>query len=439
MIKLFSIEAEQAVLGSILLDNDLIVDIRLKLTSECFYHQGHRIIFDEICKFDDNKKPVDFVTLCDCENIDTDILAEIVHNTFNSRNAAQYTDIMLDRYKRRRLAQSASEIHEIIKEYEDPDVALEKSIELIDKIGSRDESTLSDGETVAKELIKIMEDRFNGKTGLLSGFEKIDQRINGFRGGDLVVIAGSTGMGKTTYGLNLISNIAIDLKKPALVFSIEMPSFQILEKLISARGSVNIDDIRSSRAIQDESISSSFSSALHLIKESNIYIDDRGGVTPSYIRASSLLVKRKHGLGAILIDYIQLMEGNGENRTQQIGSISRALKALAKELDVPVFALSQINRGVASREDKRPRKSDLRESGAIEQDADIIQLLYRDEYYNKESEHKGLAEVITDKFRMGETGTDYLAFEGRKSRFKNLDFTPQPIEEKPHKPTGFSL
>ena len=434
-----NIEAEKAVLGTILINNDLLVDIRLKLEPDHFSYAEHQLIYSAICDLDDQKKPVDFVILSERDAIDTLALMEISESSCSTANALAYADSVVKFHKKRSLITASNEIKEIAVN-EEPDVAVEKSISLIDQISQKEEDTFKTGAQAVKGLLEIMDRRLNGEKGVPTGFKTIDQRINGFRGGDLVIIAGTSGMGKTTYGLNIIEDIAIVQKKPVMIFSMEMPNEQLMEKMIASRGSINVDWLRTSYALKDESCTSSLMAATKVVKDAPIFMDDRGGVTVNYIRAQAMRVKRKHGLGAILIDYIQLMEGKGENRTVQIGSISRGLKALAKELDIPILALSQINRGVASREDKRPRISDLRESGAIEQDADIIQMLYRDEYYNKEmSQHQGLAEVITGKFRMGEPGTDFLGFNGRHSKFFDIDYIPKPPEEKKQKGGGFNL
>jgi replicative DNA helicase len=258
--------------------------------------------------------------------------------------------------------------------------------------------------------------------GLATGFRDFDRRTGGLRGGDLVIVAGRPSMGKTTLAINMAENVALDpnVKGSVLIFSMEMPAEQLMTRMLSSIGGVPLQDIRSGRVTDHDW--ARISSATSQLQEARIFIDESPGLTPTELRARARRVKREHGLNLVVVDYLQLMQvaGTKENRATEISEISRGLKALAKELDVPVIALSQLNRSVEQRENKRPVMSDLRESGAIEQDADMILFIYREEVYDKNTPRKGEADIDFAKHRNGETGHFMLTFQGQFTRFQNF-------------------
>ena len=262
----------------------------------------------------------------------------------------------------------------------------------------------------------------DGLTGLTTGFDNLDERTNGFQPADLVIIAGRPSMGKTTFAMNLCENALLGTDLPVLVFSLEMPKEAILMRMYSSVGRIPSGKLRSGKL--DEEDWPKLTSAFNMLKDKPLYIDDTPGLTPQEMRARCRRVYRENNnrLGLVMVDYLQLMQvaGKSEGRTQEISEISRSLKAIGKEFDCPVLALSQLNRSLEQRPNKRPVMSDLRESGAIEQDADIIAFIYRDEVYNEDSPDKGIGEIIIGKHRNGEIGTDRLAFIGKYTRFENL-------------------
>lgn len=305
--------------------------------------------------------------------------------------------------------------------------------ELNDKIsdlsGAGDDDGIWTMQKATKDYLHELERRFDsggGLIGLSTGFDALDARTGGLRGGDLVIVAGRPGTGKTTLALNMAEACGIN-GAPVLISSMEMAAAQLTEKFVSAGAEIPMGVLRNGQLESEHW--SRLTNGVHRLKNLPVMIDDRAGQTVPGIRARAHQVRQQHGLDIIIVDYIGLMQGEGENRTQQLTRISAGLKRLARELDVPVVALSQLNREVEKRANKRPGMADLRESGALEQDADMIFFTYRDEYYNPDSAHKGLAEIICAKQRMGETGTDYLAWQGHYSRFVTLDGPPPPLEE----------
>jgi replicative DNA helicase len=261
-----------------------------------------------------------------------------------------------------------------------------------------------------------------GLSGITSGFTEIDNRTSGFQKADMVVVAGRPSMGKTTYAMNLVENALIATKRPCIVFSMEMPSESIVMRMLSSIGKIDQTRIRSGKLIEDDW--PRLSSAVNILKDLPLYIDDTPALTPQDMRARCRKVYRENDndIGLVMVDYMQLMQvtGASEGRSQEISEISRSMKAIAKEFSCPIIALSQLNRSLEQRPNKRPVMSDLRESGAIEQDADIIAFIYRDEVYNEDTPDKGIAEIITGKHRNGPIGTDRLAFVGKYTRFENL-------------------
>jgi replicative DNA helicase len=385
-----SIEAEQALIGGLLLNAqawDKIADI---VTAEDFYRKDHRLIFNAIHRLIDDGSPCDVVTVRALINAGNEISGSAF--TSDGRTAAQILD------------------------------AAERLVFEIAEKGSRGRKgfmALKDILPEAVDRIDELHQSDGNITGISSGFTEFDKMTAGLQGGDLVIVAGRPSMGKTTFAINIGENAAIGSRKGVAVFSMEMPSQQLAFRMISSLGRVDMSHLRTGN-FPDEDWSR-INTAVQLMSEAPIYIDDTPGLSPTEIRARSRRLQREHGLDLIIVDYLQLMqvEGTKENRATEISEISRGLKALAKELNLPVIALSQLNRSVEQRTDKRPVMSDLRESGAIEQDADIIIFIYREEVYNQDTPRKGIADITIAKQRNGPIGDFPLTFVGRYTKFEN--------------------
>jgi len=356
-------------------------------------------------------------------------LSRLVDMTPSIDNCEAYAQIVNERAQQRRLIEAANDI--IDKAYEpagDDSLTLvsdaEKAIAQIAE-GSRKDGGPQLVAPILKQTLEQLDQMFNqpdGLTGITSGFTEIDSRTSGFQKADLVIVAARPSMGKTTYAMNLVENALLATKRPVLVFSLEMPSESIVMRMLSSIGRIDQTRIRSGKLIDEDW--PKLSAAVNLLKDLPLYIDDTAAITPQEMRARARKVYRENNndLALIMVDYLQLMRVSGpsEGRTQEISEISRTLKVIAKEFNCPMIALSQLNRSLEQRPNKRPVSSDLRESGAIEQDADIIQFIYRDEVYNEDTPDKGVAEIITGKHRNGPIGTDRLAFIGKYTRFENL-------------------
>lgn len=435
-----SIEAEQSVLGGLLLDNQAWDRMGDVLTDADFYRDEHRRIFRQIRNLLERAKPADVITVAEAldgvgESEQTGGLAylgELAANTPSAANIKRYAEIVRERSVLRRLVATADEIaaDALNPLGRDAESLLDEAESKIFKIAEAGASH-SEGFvhinpllTQVVERIQELHDRDNPSdiTGVPSGFIDLDQKTSGFQPGDLIIVAGRPSMGKTAFALNIAENVAVDTGLPVGVFSMEMGGAQLAMRMLASIGRLNSQNLRTGRMSDDEWAKLSF--ALGKLHEAPIYIDETGGLTPANLRARARRLARQYGgkLGLIVIDYIQLMSGNrqGENRATEVSEISRSIKSLAKELQVPIVALSQLSRKVEERTDKRPMMSDLRESGAIEQDADVILMMYRDDYYKPDSPDKGLAEVIIGKQRNGPTGTVRLAFMGEYTRFENL-------------------
>ncbi|WP_028293244.1 replicative DNA helicase [Oceanobacter kriegii] len=431
-----SVEAEQSVLGALMLDERAWETVSESLLDTDFYRQDHRLIFRAIGHLSSVEQAIDVVTVA--EELEergqldkaggASYLARLVDMTPSIDNCTAYAEIVRERSQQRRLIEAATEIME--KAYEpggDDALTLvsdaEKAIAEIAE-GNRKDGGPVQVAPILKKTLDQLDQMFNqpeGLTGVTSGFDNIDQRTSGWQKADLVIIAARPSMGKTTYAMNLIENALLATKRPCLVFSLEMPSESIVMRMLSSLGKIDQSRIRSGKLIDEDW--PKLSAAVTMLKDLPLYIDDTPAITPQEMRARARQVYREAGdLGLIMVDYLQLMRvtGKSEGRTQEISEISRTLKVIAKEFECPMIALSQLNRSLEQRPNKRPVNSDLRESGAIEQDADIIQFIYRDEVYNEDSPEKGVAEIITGKHRNGPIGTDRLAFIGKHTRFENL-------------------
>lgn len=430
-----SIEAEQAVLGGLMLDNnawDKVADI---LTEADFYRQDHRLIFNAIAELASTAQPYDVVTLS--ERLDNNsqftqtnglaYLAELANNTPSAANIAAYANIVRERAILRNLISASTSICESCYKPEgrSSEQLLDEAEQIIFNIAEQGAKSRGDFVSIKELLVKTV-DRIDALfqqdepiTGVSTGFTDLDDMTSGLQNSDLIIVAGRPSMGKTTFAMNIAENAAVKLQKPVAIFSMEMPGEQIVMRMLSSLGKIDQHRVRTGK-LNDEDWPR-LTSAVGLLAEAKVFIDDTPALTPNELRARARRLKREHDLSLIVIDYLQLMQvpNAGQNRTNEISEISRSLKALAKELQVPVIALSQLNRSLEQRPNKRPVMSDLRESGAIEQDADVIAFIYRDEVYNEDSPDQGTAEIIIGKQRNGPIGTLRLTFLGQYTRFEN--------------------
>ncbi|MBI3545888.1 MAG: replicative DNA helicase [Gammaproteobacteria bacterium] len=430
-----SIEAEQSVLGGLLLENqswDRIADI---ITANDFYRREHRVIFNSISALCEENSPADVVTVSEWLERSGELdaaggliyLGSLANNTPSAANIVAYAAIVRESSIMRELARAASDIGNAVYTPEGRsanellDLA-EKRIFDISEKGHR-RGDFQPLNTLLSKAVDRIDELFRSKssiTGVATGFTDLDEMTSGLQGSDLVIIAGRPSMGKTSLAMNIAENAAVGHKIPVAVFSMEMPGTQLALRMMASLGRINAHRVRTGKLDDDDW--PRLTSAVSLLNDAPIFIDDTPALTPMELRARARRLKREHGLGLIIIDYLQLMqstERTEENRATEISNITRALKGLAKELDVPVIAMSQLNRSVESRTDKRPVMSDLRESGAIEQDADVILFIYRDEVYNKDSPVKGTADIIIGKQRNGPIGEVRLTFLGEYTRFEN--------------------
>ncbi|MGA1561690.1 MAG: replicative DNA helicase, partial [Gammaproteobacteria bacterium] len=416
-----SIEAEQSVLGGLMLDNAAWDEVADRVTESDFYRKDHRLIFRAVADLAERSAPFDVLTLSEwfgqngvAENeIGLTYLAELARNTPSAANIKHYADIVRERSVLRQLVTVSGEIGTSAFAPDGRtvadllDEAEQKIFQIADqskraKKGFRSMSDLLSG---AVDRLDLLYQSGSNITGISTGFNDLDDRTSGLQKGDLVIVAGRPSMGKTAFSMNLVEYAAVKQELPVAVFSMEMPGEQLAMRMMSSFGRINASRLRTGK-LEDEDWPR-VTSAVTLLQNAPVYIDDTPALTPTDLRARARRLKREHGLGMIVVDYLQLMRapGSGDNRANEIAEISRNMKALAKELEVPVIALSQLNRSLEQRPNKRPVMSDLRESGSIEQDADLILFLYRDEVYNEDSPDRGTAEVIIGKQRNGPIGT----------------------------------
>ena len=427
-----NIEAEQSVLGSILLDNNALTTALELLVSDDFYKDSHRRIFFAMSELFDKSEPIDIITLSDYLKIKGDLetvggsqyLASLVTMVPTSANIRFHSRIVREKAMLRNLLQSVTDIAVNVYESE---LDAEELVDYAEKtIFDISDKRIKTSFTTLKEVIKDsflmiehLYDRKEAVTGVPSGFQGLDDLTTGFQKSDLIVIGGRPSMGKTAFSLNIAQHVGVNLNEPVAIFSLEMSKEQLAFRMLCSEARVDSNSIRKGFIKKDDW--HNLTSAASKLAGAPIYIDDSPGITVLEMRAKARRLKVEHGLSLVIVDYLQLMRGRGnvERREQEISEISRSLKALAKELRLPVIALSQLNRGVENRTDKKPNLSDLRESGAIEQDADVIVFLYRDEIYNKRSnDNKGKAEIIIAKQRNGPTGEITLTFLSHCTRFE---------------------
>ncbi|MEZ5525891.1 MAG: replicative DNA helicase [Pseudomonadales bacterium] len=431
-----SLEAEQAVLGGLLLENEAWDKVSESLTDGDFYRHEHQLIFRMMAKVIERGSPLDVITLSEALDKVGDLeavgglsyLGELASNTPSASNIRAYAEIIRERSILRQLVTVANEIAD-----DAFDTGGRNSSEVLDE-AERKVFQIAEARpnvtgpqpinpviTKAIERIDELYQSDSAITGLSTGFSDIDMMTAGLQPSDLIIIAGRPSMGKTTFAMNIVEHAVISNEKPVVVFSMEMPADALVNRMLSSLGRINQTKMRTGQLDDDDW--PRLTSAVSLLKDRPLFIDDNAALSPTEVRSRSRRIAREHGpLGLIMIDYLQLMQVKGfaENRAGEISEISRSLKALAKELSVPVIALSQLNRSLEQRPNKRPVMSDLRESGSIEQDADVIAFIYRDEVYNEDSPDKGVAEIIIGKQRNGPIGIRRLAFIGKYTKFEDL-------------------
>jgi replicative DNA helicase len=431
-----SLEAEQSVLGGLMLDNRAWNDLSDRLSPEDFYREDHQLIYRAIVDLCGANRPCDFITLSEHLKAQNKLdaagglayLGTLANDTPSAANVMAYAEIVRERAVLRGLVAVGGDVADLGyrpdgRGYAELlDMAEQRVFALRSTAERATSSYFSMPELMSQLERKIDELRNNPASlaGLATGFTDFDHKTSGLHPGDLMILAGRPSMGKTSFALNIAEHVALYEKKPAAVFSMEMPAEQLALRMVSSFARIPMGKLRTGE-LEDRDWDRLVSQG-SLIREAPLFIDETGALSPLDLRARARRIKQRHGLGLIVVDYIQLMQvpGTKENRTNEISEISRSLKALAKELAVPVIGLSQLNRGVEQRDNKRPRMSDLRESGGIEQDADLVVFIYRDEVYNKESPDAGTAEIIIAKQRNGPLGTVKTAFLGEFTRFDNL-------------------
>jgi replicative DNA helicase len=428
-----NIEAEQAVLGCMLLDPDVIPTVTELIKSTDFYRDDHREICEAILDITERAGPVDIITVSEQLQLrgtldsvgGLDYLASITSAVPTTANARHYAKIVEEKSLLRKLIKAASEISAASYEAsEEAAYVLDKAEKSIfDILQKRSTQGFTHIKDVLLDTFVRLEELYNSKgfvTGVPTGFTDLDYKTSGLQNSDLILIAARPGMGKTAMALNIAQYAAVQKHVPVAIFNLEMSKDQLVNRMLCSEVMVDSQKMRTGK-LEDEDWNK-IARALAPLSEAPIYIDDTPGISVMDIRAKCRRLKLEKNLGLVVIDYLQLMQGRGktESRQQEVAEISRSLKILAKELNVPVVTMSQLSRGPESRTDHRPMLSDLRESGAIEQDADIVMFLYRDDYYNPDTEKKNIAEVIIAKHRNGSTGTVELRWFGEYTKFANL-------------------
>ncbi|MET3699753.1 primary replicative DNA helicase [Bacillus oleivorans] len=430
-----NIEAEQAVLGAIFLEPSSITVASEILEPEDFYRNAHEKIFYYMLKLNDSGEAVDLITVTEqlqaakqLEDIGgVSYLSELAASVPTAANIDYYAKIVAEKSLLRRLIKTATSIAQDGYAREDEvDELLTEAEKKIMEVSQRNNSgTFQDIKDVlvkTYDQIEVLHNRKGDITGIPTGFAELDRMTAGFQKNDLIIVAARPSVGKTAFALNIAQNVATKTSENVAIFSLEMGAEQLVMRMLCAEGNIDAQRLRTGSLTDDDW--RKLTMAMGSLSRAGIYIDDTPGIRINEIRAKCRRLKQEHGLGMILIDYLQLIQGSAnsrENRQQEVSEISRSLKGLARELQVPVIALSQLSRGVEQRQDKRPMMSDIRESGSIEQDADIVAFLYRDDYYDKESESKNIIEIIIAKQRNGPVGTVQLAFVKEYNKFVNLE------------------
>ncbi|WP_372747283.1 replicative DNA helicase [Litorivivens sp.] len=435
-----SLEAEQSVLGGLLIRGEAWDSVADLVKESDFFQPRHRHIYAKMAELVESEQPIDVVTLAEAldksEQLESSggiaYLAELAANTPAVANIRAYAEVVRERATLRSLIEAAQRIadsgfHPDGRNSADLLDAAEREIMQISEDRPKE-----GGPQAVNPLLSTAVDRIDelfrsdaALTGLSTGFNELDDMTSGLQKSDLIIVAARPSMGKTTFAMNLVEHAVLNDDRPTLVFSMEMPAEQLMMRMLSSVGRIDQTRVRTGKLDQEDW--PKLSAAVNKLKDRPLFIDDTAALTPTEVRSRARKIAREHGdLGMIMLDYLQLMQvagRAGEGRTAEISEISRSLKGIAKEFNCPVVALSQLNRALEQRPNKRPVNSDLRESGAIEQDADVIMFIYRDEVYNEETDQKGVAEIIIGKQRNGPIGTARLAFIGKYTRFDNLAFT----------------
>ncbi|MFL2121368.1 replicative DNA helicase [Marinilactibacillus psychrotolerans] len=440
-----NIEAEQSVLGSILLNPEALISAMEYIEADDFYRRAHQLIFQTMVDLSERNEAIDVITIADklesknqLEDIGgTPYLADIATTVPTAANVEYYSKIVEERSILRRLIQTATEI--ALRGYEEasnlPNLLDEAERKILEVSEKRSRSGFVNIETVLRETINNIDELFQNDeeiTGISTGYKALDQMTAGLHEDELIILAARPGVGKTAFALNVAQNIGTKTDETVAIFSLEMGAEQLVNRMLCAEGTINASNLRTGKLTEEEF--TKLFVAMGSLSKANIYIDDTPGIRTAEIRAKCRRLKQERGsLGLVVIDYLQLIEGTGrESRQQEVSEISRQLKKLAKELSVPVVALSQLSRGVEQRQDKRPILSDLRESGSIEQDADIVAFLYRDDYYRSDGDEDepepvedNVVEVILEKNRSGARGTAKLLFIKEYNKFSSLTYYPE--------------
>ncbi len=430
-----SVEAEQSVLGGLMLEGQAWDRVADKITEADFYRKEHRLIFRAIGALAEESSPADVVTVSEWLDKNQELqnagglayLASLANNTPSAANIGAYANIVRERAILRHLIHTASRIAGSAYSPEGQSASdildfAERSIFDISEQGAHRRGGFSPLKTLLTKAVDRIDTLFRSEsaiTGVSTGFKDLDDMTSGLQPGDLVIVAGRPSMGKTSLAMNIAESAAVGSKLPVAIFSMEMPGEQLAMRMMASLGRINAHKVRTGKLEDDDW--PRLTHAIGMLAEAPMFIDDTPALTPLELRTRARRLKREHGLGMIVVDSLQLMQApeSSENRATEISGITRSLKGLAKELSVPVIALSQHNRSLEQRPNKRPVMSDLRESGAIEQDADVIFFIYRDEVYNEDSQDKGTAEIIIGKQRNGPTGKVKLTFLGEYTRFEN--------------------
>ncbi|GAB3797872.1 replicative DNA helicase [Virgibacillus kimchii] len=440
-----NIEAEQSVIGAIFLDPESFSTASEILMPEDFFRAGHQRIFHAMVELADKGEPIDLVTVTSFlhnrkeleEAGGVSYLSDVAGSVPTAANIGYYSKIVEEKAMLRRLIRTATDIVTSGFEREDEvEEVLNEAEKSILEVSSRQNAGAF--KSIKDVLIEVYDDieqlhlQSEDITGIASGFRDLDRLTSGFQPNDLIIVAARPSVGKTAFALNVAQNVAVNSDENVAIFSLEMGAEQLVSRMLCAEGNIDSQRLRSGQLQADDW--SKLTMAMGSLSNAGIYIDDSPGIRVAEIRSKCRRLKQEHGLGMILIDYLQLIQGSAnskENRQQEVSEISRSLKALARELNVPLIALSQLSRGVESRQDKRPMMSDLRESGSIEQDADIVGFLYRDDYYDTESEKQNIIEIIISKQRNGPVGSVELAFVKEYNKFVDLDHRYQESDVPP--------
>ncbi|MNM47318.1 Replicative DNA helicase [compost metagenome] len=431
-----NLEAEQAVLGAILLQSEALITAMERVRTEDFYDKSHQMIYETMIELGEANQPIDLITLTsrlqdkgELEEIGgVSHLARLAHAVPTAANVDYYARIIEEKSMLRRLIRTATQI--VSDGYTNGDDvggmlsdAERKILEISNGRSGSGFIAIRDVLMEVFERVEVLHQNRGTTTGVSSGFADLDKMTAGFQRNDLIIVAARPSVGKTAFALNIAQNAAVRSKETVAIFSLEMSAAQLVQRMICAEANLDASVMRTGDFKSDDDWSK-LTMGIAALSEADIYIDDTPGITVADIRAKCRRLKKERGLGMIVIDYLQLIQGRGkpgENRQQEVSEISRTLKQIGRELEVPVIALSQLSRGVEQRQDKRPMMSDLRESGSIEQDADIVAFLYRDDYYNQETEKKNIIEIIIAKQRNGPVGTVELVFLKNFNKFANYE------------------